>query len=381
MVPVVNQINLLEDKIKSLTDEQLQQQTPLLKDRYFKGISADRGEFDKLREQYNSTNDQAVKEELNVKLDIAEEKYLKTKQQVLLELLPEAFATVREAAWRVLHMRHFDVQMIGGMVLNGGNIAEMTTGEGKTLTSTLPVYLNALTGEGVHVVTVNDYLAKRDCEWMGPIYEFLGMTVGVILHDMVPEERQKSYACDITYGTNNEFGFDYLRDNMVTTREQMVQRPHHFAVVDEVDSILIDEARTPLIISGPSEQATDKYYKSYDVSRQLTGRRITERDEVDAKHKEIDLSDGVDYLADEKNKSISLTDEGEEKAAKMLGIDNLHEMDTIEHRHHVLAALKAKEFFKKDVDYVVQEGEVIIVDEFTGRLMSGRRWSDGLHQA
>ena len=381
MVPTVGAVNAMEEQMKALTDEQLKDQTRLLKERYFKGISSDRREYDDLRDKYNSTTDQTDKEDLNIKVDAAEDKYRKTKQKVLLELLPEAFATVREAAWRVLKMRHYDVQLIGGIVLNGGNIAEMTTGEGKTLMATLPAYLNALTEEGVHVVTVNDYLAKRDAEWMGPIYQFLGMSVGAILHDMIPEERQKSYACDITYGTNNEFGFDYLRDNMVNRREYMVQRPHHFCIVDEVDSILIDEARTPLIISGPSEKATDTYYKAFDVSKMLTGRRITEKDEVEAKYKEIDLSEGVDYLADEKNKSIALTDTGEEKAAQALGIDNLHEMHTIEYRHHVLAALKAKEFFSRDVDYVVQDGEVIIVDEFTGRLMPGRRWSDGLHQA
>ncbi|MBP9853404.1 MAG: preprotein translocase subunit SecA [Candidatus Omnitrophica bacterium] len=381
MVPVVSQINSHENKMKELTDEQLKDYTRVLKDRYNKGIEQDRKEYDALREKYNSSFNNEEKSDLNNKIDEAEEKYRKIKQDVLSELLPEAFAVVRETSWRVLKMRHFDVQMVGGIVLNGGNIAEMTTGEGKTLCATLPAYLNALTGEGVHVVTVNDYLAKRDMEWMGPIYKFLGLTVGVILHDMVPGQRQQAYGCDITYGTNNEFGFDYLRDNMVSFKDQMVQRQHHFAIVDEVDSILVDEARTPLIISGPSEVATDKYYKAFEISKILKGRRITEGDEIDAKHKEIDLTVGFDYLADEKNKSIAMTEAGEEKAAKTLGIANLHDMETIEHRHHILAALKAKEFFQKDVDYVVQEGEVIIVDEFTGRMMPGRRWSDGLHQA
>ncbi|MGE0268556.1 MAG: preprotein translocase subunit SecA [Candidatus Omnitrophota bacterium] len=381
MVPVVSQINSFEEKMKSLTDEQLKAYTPAFKARYNKAIEPDKKAYDDLREKYNTSTDNAEKTDLNNKIDEAEEKYRKTKQDALKEILPEAFAVVRETSWRVLKMRHFDVQMVGGIVLNGGNISEMTTGEGKTLCATLPAYLNALTGEGVHIVTVNDYLAKRDMEWMEPIFKFLGLTVGVILHDLVPAQRQQAYGCDITYGTNNEFGFDYLRDNMVSFKEQMVQRPHHFAIVDEVDSILVDEARTPLIISGPSEQATDKYYKAFDISKALKGRRITENDEIDAKHKEIDLSVGYDYMADEKNKSIAMTDAGEEKAAKMLGIDNLHDMETIEHRHHILAALKAKEFFQKDVDYVVQEGEVIIVDEFTGRMMPGRRWSDGLHQA
>jgi len=381
LVPVVSQVNSHEHKMKGLTDEQLKQCTQTLKDRYNKAIEQDKKEYNDLRDQYNTSTNNDEKTELNNRIDEAEEKYRKNKQNVLKEILPEAFAVVRETSWRVLKMRHFDVQILGGIVLNGGNISEMTTGEGKTLCATLPAYLNALTGEGVHIVTVNDYLAKRDMEWMGPIFKFLGLSVGVILHDMIPAQRQQAYGCDITYGTNNEFGFDYLRDNMVSYKEQMVQRPHHFAIVDEVDSILVDEARTPLIISGPSEQATDKYYKAFDISRALNGRRITENDEINAKHKEIDLSIGYDYLADEKNKSISMTDAGEEKAAKMLGIDNLHDMETIEHRHHVLAALKAKEFFKLDVDYVVQEGEVIIVDEFTGRMMPGRRWSDGLHQA
>ncbi len=381
MVPIVGKINALEEQMKALTDEQLQEYTNQFRQRLEEAMKADKDAYNAARDEYNQETDYERKEDLNIQIDSLKEKYLKTKQAAISDILPEAFAVVRESSWRVLKMRHYDVQMVGGMVLNGGNIAEMTTGEGKTLCATLPAYLNALTGEGVHVVTVNDYLARRDMEWMGPLYRFLGLTVGVILHDMIPEERKKAYDCDITYGTNNEFGFDYLRDNMVNYKEAMVQRPHHFSIVDEVDSILVDEARTPLIISGPSEKATDKYYKAFDVSKQLTGRRITEKDEVDAKHKEIDLSEGFDYLADEKNKSISLSDAGEEKAAKLLGIDNLHDMETIEERHHIMAALKAKEFFVRDVDYVVQDGEVIIVDEFTGRMMPGRRWSDGLHQA
>jgi preprotein translocase subunit SecA len=228
---------------------------------------------------------------------------------------------------------------------------------------------------------VNDYLAHRDRHWMGPLYEFLGLTVGVIQHDMSPRERKAAYACDITYGTNNEFGFDYLRDNMVSFKEEMVQRGHAFAVVDEVDSILVDEARTPLIISGPAEESTDKYYKAFQIARQLKGRRVTEAQEIDAKHKGEDLYKGFDYLADEKAKSVALSDEGEAKAAELFGVKNLHEIDTNEYRHHVICALRAREFFVRDVDYVVKDGKVIIVDEFTGRMMPGRRWSDGLHQA
>ncbi len=288
---------------------------------------------------------------------------------------------VREASRRTIGLRHYDIQLVGGMVLNEGKIAEMSTGEGKTLVCTLPAYLNAIAGEGVHVVTVNDYLARRDREWMGKIYEFLGLTVGVILHDLDHASRKAAYSCDITYGTNNEFGFDYLRDNMVGAREDMVQRGHYFAIVDEVDSILVDEARTPLIISGPAEESTDKYYRANIIAGKLKGRRTTDAEESDAKFRNEDLSIGFDYIANEKSKAVSLTDAGEEKAAQLFGVANIHDMDTIEYRHHVLQAIKAKEFFKLDVDYVVREGQVIIVDEFTGRMMPGRRWSDGLHQA
>ncbi|MFA4992118.1 MAG: preprotein translocase subunit SecA [Candidatus Omnitrophota bacterium] len=297
------------------------------------------------------------------------------------DILPEAFAVVRETARRTVNMRHFDVQLIGGMVLHQGKISEMATGEGKTLVATLPAYLNALTGKGVHIVTVNDYLARRDREWMGPIFEFLGLTIGVIQHDMDPRMRQMAYGSDITYGTNNEFGFDYLRDNMVIRKEDMVQKPMNYAIVDEVDSILIDEARTPLIISGPSDESTDKYYICDKIVPRLKGRIIMEKDEIDAKFKGIDLSKGYDYIVDEKANTAHLTEEGELKAAKMLGIDNMHDISTMEYRHHMIQALKAHNLFDKDVDYVVKDGEVIIVDEFTGRLMPGRRWSDGLHQA
>ncbi|SFE17780.1 protein translocase subunit secA [Thermoanaerobacter thermohydrosulfuricus] len=281
--------------------------------------------------------------------------------ETLDDILPEAFAVVREAAWRTLKMKHFRVQVIGGIVLHQGRIAEMKTGEGKTLVATLPAYLNALEGKGVHIVTVNDYLAKRDRDWMGKIYEFLGLSVGVILHDMGPEERKKAYAADITYGTNNEFGFDYLRDNMVIYKEDMVQRELNYAIVDEVDSILIDEARTPLIISGVGEKSTDMYKLADRFVRTLR------KDE--------------DYVVDEKAKAVSLTEKGVVKAEKFFGIKNLADIENMEISHHINQALKAHAIMKRDIDYVVKDGQVIIVDEFTGRLMFGRRYSEGLHQA
>src|SRR5579883_1479617 len=295
------------------------------------------------------------------------------------DLMIEAFAVVREAGRRFLNMRHFDVQLIGGMVLHKGKIAEMKTGEGKTLVATLPCYLNALEGKGVHVVTVNDYLAKRDSEWMGRIYKALGLRVGVIVHDLDDRERQEAYAADITYGTNNEFGFDYLRDNMKFRLEDCVQRGHHYAIVDEVDSILIDEARTPLIISGPSEESTDKYYK---VNRIIP--KLVRGEEIEGREPGEKYLTG-DYTVDEKHRSVALTDEGFDKAARLLGLKDIYSLDTIEWKHHVEAALKAHVLYQRDKDYVVKDGEegpeVIIVDEFTGRLMPGRRWSDGLHQA
>ncbi|MBI5407195.1 MAG: preprotein translocase subunit SecA [Nitrospirae bacterium] len=277
------------------------------------------------------------------------------------DTLPEAFAVVRETSKRVLGMRHFDAQLIGGMVLHEGKIAEMKTGEGKTLVATLPVYLNALPGQGVHVVTVNDYLAKRDSQWMGEIYKFLGLTVGLIQHDMPDQERQRAYASDVVYGTNNEFGFDYLRDNMKFDSSMFVQRELNYAIVDEVDSILIDEARTPLIISGPTEESTDKYYKINRIIPQL--------------------KEGADYTLEEKTRTVSLTEEGNAKVERLLGLGNLYDLSNMDMVHHVIQALKAHTLFKLDVDYVVKDGEVIIVDEFTGRLMPGRRYSDGLHQA
>lgn len=281
--------------------------------------------------------------------------------ETLDDILPEAFAVVREAAWRTLKMKHFKVQIIGGIVLHQGRIAEMKTGEGKTLVATLPAYLNALEGKGVHIVTVNDYLAKRDRDWMGKIYEFLGLSVGVILHDMGPVERKKAYAADITYGTNNEFGFDYLRDNMVIYKEDMVQRELNYAIIDEVDSILIDEARTPLIISGVGEKSTDMYKLADRFVRTL------KKDE--------------DYVVDEKAKAVSLTEKGVAKAEKFFGIKNLADIENMEISHHIQQALKAHAIMKRDRDYVVKDGQVIIVDEFTGRLMFGRRYSEGLHQA
>ena len=336
--PLVDRINSLEPEVQKLTEFELRQKTDEFRSRISRGASVD-------------------------------------------EILPEAFSVVREASRRTIGMRHFDVQLIGGIVLHQGKIVEMATGEGKPLVATLSAYLNALSGKGVHIITVNDYLARRDREWMGPIYEFLGLTVGVIQHDMGPNLRQIAYNSDITYGTNNEFGFDYLRDNMVIRKEDMVQRELNYAIIDEVDSILIDEARTPLIISGPSEESTDKYYICNRIVPGLKGRIILEKDEIDAKYKGIDLSKGYDYIVDEKSNTAHLTEQGETKVAQLLGIDNMHDVNTMEYRHHIIQALKAHNLFEKDVDYVVKDGEVIIVDEFTGRLMPGRRWSDGLHQA
>jgi len=291
------------------------------------------------------------------------------------DILPEAFAVCREAGLRTLNMRHYDVQLIGGIVLHRGKIAEMKTGEGKTLVATLPVYLNALEGKGVHVVTVNDYLAKRDAEWMGRIYKFLGLSVGIIVHDLDDQERKASYNCDITYGTNNEYGFDYLRDNMKFRITDCAQRGHHYAIVDEVDSILIDEARTPLIISGPSEESTDKYYR---VNRIIP--RLIRGEVIDGKEPGEKYTTG-DYTVDEKHRSVALTEEGVLKVEKLLGISNLYDPASIELNHHVQQGLKANVLFHRDKDYLVQDGQVVIVDEFTGRVMPGRRWSDGLHQA
>ena len=334
VMPIVEHINALEPEFEKLSDEELRAKTA-----EFKEILAKRP---------TSAN-------------VYEDR--KLEKEALDKLLPEAFAVVREAGKRVLNMRHFDVQLIGGIFLHEAHIAEMRTGEGKTLVATLPAYLNALTGKGVHVITVNDYLAKRDSEWMGKIYKFLGLTVGVVLSDRMSsdfEAKRQAYLCDITYGTNNEFGFDYLRDNMAGSAEQLVQRPVNYAIIDEVDSILIDEARTPLIISGRLDKSAETYKLMAKIAPQL------EKD--------------VDYEVDEKNKNVILTEEGIDKAQELIGVKDLFDIST-QYAHHLLQALKAKELFKLDTDYVIKNGEVVIVDEFTGRLMDGRRWSDGLHQA
>jgi preprotein translocase subunit SecA len=357
--PRVEAINALEPEMRKLSDDELRGKTAEFRARVQERLSsiADEPEADPDRQK-----------------EIEAERSLVLKE-VLDELLEEAFAVVREAGRRVLNMRHFDVQLIGGMVLHEGTIAEMKTGEGKTLVATLPVYLNALSGRGVHVVTVNDYLAKRDSEWMGKLYGFLGLSVGVIVHDLDDEERRAAYAADVTYGTNNEFGFDYLRDNMKFDLRDCVQRMHNFAIVDEVDSILIDEARTPLIISGASEESTDKYYK---VNRIIP--KLEKGEEIDTQPGEPKIMTG-DYVVDEKHRNVTVSDDGWEKVEKLLGIGNIADPENWALKHHVETAVKAHALYKKDVEYVVKDGEVLIVDEFTGRLMPGRRWSDGLHQA
>ena len=332
--PLVEAVNALEPEMKSLSDEALGARTLALKAEVqarLEGVEWD---------------DPAYKQKL---------------QEALEPAIVPAFATAREAGRRTLGMRHFDVQLIGGIVLHQGKIAEMKTGEGKTLVATLGAYLNSLTGKGVHIVTVNDYLARRDAEWMGPIFKMLGLTVGVIVHDLDDAQRRAAYAADITYGTNNEFGFDYLRDNMKYDLKDCVQRGHHFAIVDEVDSILIDEARTPLIISGPAEESTDKYYRIDKMIPKLI------RD--------------IDYTLDEKLRTATLTEEGVAKCERLLNLGNLYDPANMEIIHHVYQGLRAHTLFEKDVDYVVKDGEIVIVDEFTGRQMPGRRWSDGLHQA
>src|ERR1700690_3516355 len=358
-MPRVAAINALEPEIMKLSDEQLRSKTDefrkRIQDRLARLPEVQEPDPDRVR-QLEDERRQATNEVLN-------------------EILEEAFAVVREAGRRVLNMRHFDVQLIGGMVLHQGTIAEMKTGEGKTLVATLPVYLNALSGRGVHVVTVNDYLAKRDSEWMGKLYRFLGLTVGVIVHDLDDEERREAYPSDVTYGPNNEFGFDYLRDNMKFDLHDCVQRKHNFAIVDEVDSILIDEARTPLIISGASEESTDKYAR---VNRIIP--KLEKGEEIDTAPGEPKELTG-DFVVDEKHKSITVTDVGWEKVEGLLGIGNIADPENWDLKHHVDTAVKAHALYKRDVEYVVKDGEVIIVDEFTGRLMPGRRWSDGLHQA
>ena len=336
--PLVNKVMSLEGEMEKLSDAELKEKTEEFKNRLKNGETTD-------------------------------------------DILPEAFAVVREAAWRVLGMKHFRVQVIGGIVLHQGRIAEMKTGEGKTLVATLPAYLNALEGKGTHIVTVNDYLASRDRDWMGKVYEFLGLTVGCIIHDMDQDERKTAYNSDITYGTNNEFGFDYLRDNMVIYKEEMVQRGLHFCIVDEVDSILIDEARTPLIISGQGDESVDLYVRARDFVNTLS-HRIKSQDEIDLERFNREFEEEtVDYVINEKDKTATLTDKGIEKAEKYFGIENLSDASNMELSHHINQALKAAGTMHKDIDYVIKDGEIIIVDEFTGRLMYGRRYSEGLHQA
>ena len=332
--PIADKIEALSDKTAALTDEQLRAKTDEFKQRLQNGESLD-------------------------------------------DLLPEAFAVAREASWRVLGMRPFRVQLIGGIVLHQGRIAEMKTGEGKTLVAVLPAYLNALTGEGVHIVTVNDYLARRDSEWMGKVYRFLGLTVGLIVHGLTNDERRDAYNCDITYGTNNEMGFDYLRDNMALYKQDMVQRGHAFAIVDEVDSILIDEARTPLIISGQGDESTDLYRQADDFVSRLKKVVYASVDEKEEESEDLD----ADYVVDEKARSATLTARGIAKAERAFGLENLADMENATLAHHINQALKAHGIMKRDIDYIVKDGEIIIVDEFTGRLMLGRRYSEGLHQA
>lgn len=336
VMPIITKINSLEEEISKLTDIELKNKTNEFKERLNKGESLD-------------------------------------------DILPEAFAVVREASKRVLGMRHFDVQLIGGIILHQGRIAEMKTGEGKTLVATLPVYLNALTGEGVHVVTVNDYLAKRDSEWMGKLYRFLGLSVGLVIAGMNPSEKQQAYNCDITYGTNNEYGFDYLRDNMVIYKNQLVQRKLHYAIVDEIDSILIDEARTPLIISGRANKSSDLYKKADNFVKRLKAKVIVEEDVKDFEQAED--NEKYDYIVDLKAKSASLTQKGIKKAEEEFHLENFNDIENSELVHNVNQALRAHGIMKKDIDYIVKDGEVLIVDEFTGRIMYGRRYNNGLHQA
>jgi len=336
VMPIVEKINNLEETISKLTDSELKNKTEFFKEELKNGKTLD-------------------------------------------DILPEAFAVVREASKRVLGMRHFDVQLIGGIILHQGRIAEMRTGEGKTLVATLPVYLNALSGKGVHVITVNDYLAKRDSEWMGKLYKFLGLSVGLVINGMYPEEKQKAYSSDITYGTNNEFGFDYLRDNMVIYKNQLVQRELNFAIVDEIDSILIDEARTPLIISGRANQSSDLYKKANEFVRRLSAKILVEEDVKNFEQAED--NENYDYIVDLKAKSASLTQKGIKKAEDYFRVENLNDLDNSDIVHHVNQALRANGIMKKDIDYIVKDGEVLIVDEFTGRIMYGRRYNNGLHQA
>jgi preprotein translocase subunit SecA len=369
--PVIDQVNALEPEMQQLTDEQMRAKTEEFRARIKERLKEIEESIQRVQEEMKTS----AEPQLRTELEELNKRRLESRNQALDEILAEAFAVAREAGRRVLNMRHFDVQLIGGSVLHQGKIAEMKTGEGKTLVATLPVYLNALSGDGVHVVTVNDYLAKRDSEWMGKLYRFLGLSVGVIVHELDDDERRDAYAADVTYGTNNEFGFDYLRDNMKFDLADCVQRGHNFAIVDEVDSILIDEARTPLIISGQSDESTDKYERADRVVPHLV--RGEEIEKPPGEPKEYT----GDYVIDEKHKNTTITDQGWEKVEKLLGIENIADPENWAMKHHVETAVKAHAMYRRDVEYVVKDGEVIIVDEFTGRLMPGRRWSDGLHQA
>jgi preprotein translocase subunit SecA len=402
LMPNVQAINALEPQIQQLSDADLRAKTDEFRQRIQEHMSRFGGGDGNQPPDAETAADSEGENDLD-RIKRLEKEQHDALQEVLNEILVEAFAVVREAGRRVLNMRHFDVQLIGGMVLHKGTISEMKTGEGKTLVATLPVYLNALSGRGVHVVTVNDYLAKRDSEWMGKLYRFLGLSVGVIVHDLDDTQRRAAYAADVTYGTNNEFGFDYLRDNMKFDLKDCVQRGHNYAIVDEVDSILIDEARTPLIISGASEESTDKYYKvnriipKLDKGEELSPqelRQLLEEDKI-APDKRATLIRELnevgddpqrkiltgDFVIDEKHRSITVSDEGWEKVEGLLGIGNIADPENWDLKHHVETAIKAHALYRKDVEYVIKDGEVIIVDEFTGRMMPGRRWSDGLHQA
>jgi preprotein translocase SecA subunit len=394
--PYVDRINSLEPEYQKLTDGELRAKSELFKKRIEEGTAALRQAVQE-KSAEAAAADVEEREELKTQIDEVDKQLRQTEANLLEELLPEAFAAVREASRRTIGLRHFDVQLIGGVVLHEGTIAEMKTGEGKTLVATLPLYLNALTGRGVHLVTVNDYLARRDVQWMGPIYHKLGLSVASIVHEtsylfdptyltkdyrylhLRPISRQEAYRADITYGTNNEFGFDYLRDNMKFSLDEYVQRELNYAVVDEVDNILIDEARTPLIISGPAEESTDKYYIIDRIIPKLQRGAVIQGDPSQDKRAAIEAQG--DYTVDEKSRSVTLTESGVAKVERLLGVHNLYDPRQIDTLHHVQQALKSHAIFKRDIDYVVKDGEVIIVDEFTGRLMPGRRWSDGLHQA
>jgi preprotein translocase SecA subunit len=399
MWPIVREVNALEESLAALSEEDLRGKTDLFRTRIREGTVSEREELERLRARLGSSHEgeEESVEDLREEVTKQEKTLYEAERGVLDEILPEAFACVREASRRTIGLRHFDVQILGGVVLHQGRIAEMKTGEGKTLVATLALYLNALTGRGAHLVTVNDYLARRDVQWMGPIYHMLGLSVGSIVHEqsfrfdptyvvqdyrmlnLRPISRQEAYAADITYGTNHEFGFDYLRDNMKFSLEEYVQRELSYAIVDEVDNILIDEARTPLIISGPAEESTEKYFIIDRLVPRLR-RGATVIGDVRQEERAAVEAQG-DYTVDEKSKTVTLTEQGVAKVERMLNIPNLYDPGQIDTLHHVQQALKAHTIFKRDVDYIVKDGQVIIVDEFTGRLMPGRRWSDGLHQA